>query len=58
MEWKTAVQKMIKLYWDGKEPDEYNKVAGERKYKKDYFDKILNEKDSEKDKKHGSKQTK
>jgi len=47
-ELKEIFTKAIQAYFDGFEPEEYNKVAGERKYNKKYFD-SLTETDPEED---------
>jgi len=46
MELKDAFKKMIKAYWAEKSLDESDKVAGERRYTKKYFD-SMNESDEE-----------
>lgn len=38
-----AFKRAIKKYFKGKEPDEYNKAVGERKFTKKYLDGLMEE---------------
>lgn len=56
MTFEEAIKQAVKAYFEGKSPDNLNKLSGkDRKYTKDYFDKVAEDQLTQKEVKKGNK---